>query len=172
MPVNLKQNSTKESVLYDKILTLSRNELFYTKFDLADTFQNRIHLIFIHISFLFIKINQNESQSRKSLGIHPTNLQMENFHLRLLRRHPRFPLFLHDQRDPLGNQSKRFLHNLLRVYFRSSRWVHVLPSLQGPRRQYRNRPQPNLRKKGKKQNPLHFLSNSHKRQSPLYVTRH
>ena len=41
------------------MLLLSRNKLFYTKFDLIDTFQNRIHLIFIHISFIFIKIKQN-----------------------------------------------------------------------------------------------------------------
>ena len=27
---------------------------------LIDTFQNRIHLIFIHISFIFIKIKQNK----------------------------------------------------------------------------------------------------------------
>ena len=51
--------NTQESTLYNNILLLSRNKLFYTKFDLADTFQNRIHLIFIHISFLFIKMKQN-----------------------------------------------------------------------------------------------------------------
>ena len=52
-------NTTQESNLYNNILLLSRNKLFYTKFALSDTFQNRIHLIFIHISFLFIKIKQN-----------------------------------------------------------------------------------------------------------------
>ena len=46
-------------MLYNNILQLSRNKLFYTKFDLIDAFQNRIHLIFIHISFIFIKIKQN-----------------------------------------------------------------------------------------------------------------
>ena len=57
---------TKENILYNYILLLSRNRLFYTKFDLVDTFQNRIHLIFLHISFLFIKIKQNkQSQSYK-----------------------------------------------------------------------------------------------------------
>ena len=45
--------------LYINILSLSRNKLFYTNFELIDTFQNRIHLIFIHISFIFIKIKQN-----------------------------------------------------------------------------------------------------------------
>ena len=55
----LKQINTQEDTLYNNILLLSRNKLFYTKFDLVDAFQNRIHLIFIHISFIFIKIKQN-----------------------------------------------------------------------------------------------------------------
>jgi len=50
----------QENLLYNGILLLSRNKLFYTKLNLTDTFQNRINLIFIHISFLFIKIKQNE----------------------------------------------------------------------------------------------------------------
>ena len=55
----IKQINTQEDALYNSILLLSRNKLFYTKFDLIDTLQNRIHLIFIHISFVFIKIKQN-----------------------------------------------------------------------------------------------------------------
>ena len=55
----IKQISTQEDKLYNNILLFSRNKLFYTKFDLNDTFQNRIHLIFIHISFIFIKVKQN-----------------------------------------------------------------------------------------------------------------
>lgn len=55
----IKQIFTQEDKLYNNILLFSRNKLFYTKFDLIDTFQNRIHLIFIHISFIFIKIKQN-----------------------------------------------------------------------------------------------------------------
>ena len=55
----LKKNSPHEDVLYNNILLLSRNKLFFTKFCLADSFQNRIYLIFIHISFLFIKIKQD-----------------------------------------------------------------------------------------------------------------
>ena len=54
--------NTQEDILYNNILSLSRNELFFTKFGLADTFQNRIYLIFIHISFLFIKIKQNNQK--------------------------------------------------------------------------------------------------------------
>jgi len=57
---NLEQNNSQESILYNNILLLSRNKLFYTKLNLIDSFQNRIHLIFIHISFIFIKIKQND----------------------------------------------------------------------------------------------------------------
>ena len=56
---NIKQICTQKDKLYNYILLFSRNKLFYTKFDLIDTFQNRIHLIFIHISFIFIKVKQN-----------------------------------------------------------------------------------------------------------------
>ena len=54
----IKKNKNKD-ILYNNILLLSRNKLFYTNFDLSDVFQNRIHLIFIHISFLFIKAKLN-----------------------------------------------------------------------------------------------------------------
>ena len=56
----LNKKNLQEFILYNNILSLSRNKLFYTKFALADTFQNRIYLIFFHISFIFIKINQNK----------------------------------------------------------------------------------------------------------------
>ena len=49
----------QKDIFYNNILLLCRNTLFYTKFHLNDTFQNRILLIFIHISFIFIKIKQN-----------------------------------------------------------------------------------------------------------------
>ena len=58
------QNNAQENILYNNILLLSRNKLFYTKFDLADTFHNRINLIFLHISFLFIKIKQNNGDKK------------------------------------------------------------------------------------------------------------
>ena len=38
----------KIAKLYNKILSLSRNNIFYTKFQLSDSFQNRIILIFFH----------------------------------------------------------------------------------------------------------------------------
>ena len=52
----LKKKNSQENRLYNKILFLSRNKLFYTNFGLNDTFQNRINLIFLHMSFLIIKI--------------------------------------------------------------------------------------------------------------------
>jgi len=51
---------SQENKLYSKILSLSRNKLFYTNLGLIDTFQNRINLIFLHISFLFIKLKQRD----------------------------------------------------------------------------------------------------------------
>ena len=62
MSVNKKQNNTKEANLYNNILLLSRNKIFYTNFNLADTFQNRIHLIFLHFSFPMIKINKDNGK--------------------------------------------------------------------------------------------------------------
>jgi cytochrome b pre-mRNA-processing protein 3 len=47
--------------IYNTILSICRNKVFYTKFDLIDTFQNRIHLIFLHISFIFMKIKHDKT---------------------------------------------------------------------------------------------------------------
>ena len=60
----VKQNKARINALYNYILLLSRNKLFYTKFNLIDNFQNRIYLIFIHISFIFIKIKQNSRNQK------------------------------------------------------------------------------------------------------------
>jgi cytochrome b pre-mRNA-processing protein 3 len=60
-----KKKSDTESTLYNNILLLSRNKLFFTKFNLGDTFQNRINLIFIHISFLFNKVKHNDQDLYK-----------------------------------------------------------------------------------------------------------
>ena len=57
---HIKHANTQKDKLYNNILLLCRNRLFYTKFGLIDTFQNRINLIFIHISFIFIKIKLND----------------------------------------------------------------------------------------------------------------
>ena len=61
---NTKQTNTKENILYNNILLLSRNKVLFTKFNLIDSFQNRIILLFIHISFLFIKLNENSGIKR------------------------------------------------------------------------------------------------------------
>ena len=55
---NLKKRKINEVNLYNSILFLSRNKLLYTQIGLKDTFQNKINLVFIHISFIFTKINQ------------------------------------------------------------------------------------------------------------------
>ena len=60
-------NKSNELILYNNILSLSRNKLFYTKFALADTFQNRINLIFFHISFIFIKFNKNKKKNEHKI---------------------------------------------------------------------------------------------------------
>ena len=59
----LKNNKLKEDILFNNILLLARNKMFYTKFNLTDSFHNRIHLIFIHVSFLFIKIKKEKGSS-------------------------------------------------------------------------------------------------------------
>ena len=57
-------NNVYEDKLYNKILLLSRNKLLYTDFSLEDTFENRINLIFLHISFLFIKIKEKNGENK------------------------------------------------------------------------------------------------------------
>ena len=59
-----KKTNTQELTLYNNILKLSRNKLFYTKFNLNDTIQNRIYLIFLHISFLFIKVKSSKDKKK------------------------------------------------------------------------------------------------------------
>ena len=60
------QNFTLEKKLFNSIIYLSRNKIFYTKFNLSDTLQNRVSLIFFHISFLFNRINyRNKSKKHK-----------------------------------------------------------------------------------------------------------
>jgi len=61
-----KKNQSNEIMLYNKILILSRNKYFYTEMLINDTFQNRINLIFLHISFLLIKMkNLNKNPEYK-----------------------------------------------------------------------------------------------------------
>jgi len=59
-----KQINKNFNDIYNNILSLSRNPIFYTKFNLSDTFQNRIYLIFIHISFIFIKVKESNVNNK------------------------------------------------------------------------------------------------------------
>jgi len=56
-----KKNYIKVESLYNKIFILSRNKYLYTEIKLEDTFQNRINLIFLHLSFIFVKINDKKN---------------------------------------------------------------------------------------------------------------
>ena len=78
------QKTTIETKLYNKILVLSRNKIFYTKFGLSDTFQNRINLIFLHISFLFNKLNfKNKNISQKKLNQKVFDLTFQKIELNM-----------------------------------------------------------------------------------------
>ena len=55
------RNIETEIKLYNKIQILSRNKLLFTKFKVSDIMQNRINLIFLHASFLFVKLKDNKS---------------------------------------------------------------------------------------------------------------
>ena len=77
------KNEVHEEKLYNKILLLSRNKFFYTKIALKDTFQNRINLIFIHISFLFIKLKQNKNPAYKKFYQKIFDLTFRNIELNI-----------------------------------------------------------------------------------------
>ena len=80
----IKKINIEKDILYNNILLLSRNKLFYTKFYLNDSFQNRIHLIFIHISFVFIKIkHDNKYKSYKSFSQNVFDLIFNNIELNM-----------------------------------------------------------------------------------------
>ena len=64
-----KQIKSQENALYNKILFLSRNKLFYTKLSLNDTFQNRIYLIFFHLCFILIALKNKESDKNYQQAI-------------------------------------------------------------------------------------------------------
>ena len=63
MILNTDKKNHNQDSLYNKILLLSRNKLFYSNFNLQDSFQNRINLIFFHISFLLINIKKKNLDS-------------------------------------------------------------------------------------------------------------
>ena len=79
-----KQNSASEKKLYTNIINLSRNKIFYTKFNLADSFQNRINLIFLHICFLLNKINyKKKSKEHKDFEQRVFDLIFANIELNM-----------------------------------------------------------------------------------------
>ena len=53
--------------LYNILLTLSRNIFFYKKIGLADTFETRIYLMFIHFSILMIVFKNKGSKLDQKL---------------------------------------------------------------------------------------------------------
>jgi len=69
--------------IYNYILLLSRNKLFYTEFLLKDTFQNRINLIFIHMSFLLIKAKKNNTKDFKLFSQKLFDLVFKNIELNM-----------------------------------------------------------------------------------------
>tara|TARA_B110000438_G_C15376663_1_gene462904 strand:+ start:72 stop:593 length:522 start_codon:yes stop_codon:yes gene_type:complete len=69
--------------IYNYILLLSRKKLFYTKFLLKDTFQNRINLILIHLSFLLIKIKKNNNRDLKLFNQKLFDLVFKNIELNM-----------------------------------------------------------------------------------------
>jgi len=78
------QNPTLEKKLYNKIIYLSRNRMFYTKFNLTDSFQNRINLIFLHLSFLLNKINyKSKSKKHKEFEQKVFDLTFNNIELNM-----------------------------------------------------------------------------------------
>ena len=64
---NSNLSNAAENTLYNNILSMSRNRLFYKDFYLSDTFHNRINLIFLHSSFLFIKIKDKNKKSKNNI---------------------------------------------------------------------------------------------------------
>ena len=56
-------NKKKSNVvlIYNKIVSFSRNKYFYDQIRLADTYQVRILLIFFHFSFLIINLKKKKS---------------------------------------------------------------------------------------------------------------
>ena len=70
----LSQIKKQSDILYNYILSLSRSKILYIKFNLSDTFQNRIHLIFIHFSFICIKVKNDDKKIFKEFYQNMFNL--------------------------------------------------------------------------------------------------
>ncbi len=55
-----------DSDLYNKLLILSRNIFFYKKIKLADTFETRIYLMFLHFSIFMIVFKKKKMKFKQS----------------------------------------------------------------------------------------------------------
>ena len=78
------KKKSQENILYSKILFLSRNKLFYTTFSLSDTFQNRINLIFLHISFLLVRLKvKNKNKAYKTFSQKIFDFTFKNIELNM-----------------------------------------------------------------------------------------
>ena len=55
--------------LYNKIVFLTRESFFYNKFKLADSFTNRIYLIFFHLSFILIVLKNKVGEKNDQQDI-------------------------------------------------------------------------------------------------------
>ena len=62
MNSSLNKVKYNSETLYNNLLLLSRNKLYYTNYKLEDSFQNRIILIFLHVSFIFIKAKEKNGK--------------------------------------------------------------------------------------------------------------
>ena len=52
-------------LLYNKIVSLTRKNLFYEDFKLSDSFSNRIYLIFLYLCFILITFKNKNSEKKK-----------------------------------------------------------------------------------------------------------
>ncbi len=55
-------NTNHKSILYNKLLSLSRNIFFYKEIKLPDSFETRIYLMFFHFSILMIIFKKKGSK--------------------------------------------------------------------------------------------------------------
>ena len=121
-------SNNHKSILYNKLLILSRNIFFYNKINLPDTFETRIYLMFIHFSIMLIvyknkgsKLDQKiydylfhniEYNLRESgLGDVSVNKKMKEFNKIL------YDILLKINLDNKNSNNFKVNHNLISKYF-------------------------------------------------------
>ena len=62
--------------IYNNLVKLSRNKIFYKNFSLNDCFSTRLKLIFIHLAFLLINLKKKDKKISQELFDH-TFVQIE-----------------------------------------------------------------------------------------------